>query len=1367
MRTRISESALSIRHVQRRAGGRVVQRLVLGGTLMLVPLMPLMPLFAQSAPVSRGVARAQPDSARLWVRLEAALYATGTPALRQASITQMTQRASQAAARGDSLASAEALLFAGVQYYALRRPDSAQLLLRESRALYHAKGARDEEAQVLEQLADRSVPAGQRALADTVRRYSEEAQAIFRALQRPGDEGRVLAVLGHRWVNVDTSAAFEIARTGLRLVVTARDLQSQKVATRRIGNMFVGLKGVTRTDEAYYVPLRDSAAMYIRQTRALAATVRDTSYEAWSLRALLGLYSPSIAQPKLFRADSMNAYVRQLLAMSRRSLAPKQREEVASHRLIAQWYATVALDSALAHARTALAISRAQEDSGDTFTTLGLLAFMHQQAERPDSTIAYLRERTLYNESTPEDQIRRLMELADAYSRFGLRDSTTVYQERVLAASEELPLATKTQYQRTAFAVLSSIRRDRNDLDSAQTLANRFASVLSPGDTAGQVQHLIMLGRIQEYRDHPDSSEAIFLRALPLARPGVQRAEVLQRLAYFDLEAGRMEMAIARRREALAIAEQMRNQDLEADILRGLAEIYETIGQADSILSLNQRALQRAQLAGDRQRQILALLNVSDFYGRDAQWDSTLAYGKRALALASTMDARIVRADALEVVGGIFSALGQVDSATFYLEQAIALNREFDRDMELGWALAQLAGARYRVNTVDSTKAILRQVVTISARIKNPRMESSSRYLLSLALQREGVLDSSLAEARKALATDQTFRDDARRAYSLLRLGGVFAAQTQADSARVYLTRALELSRRTGIRGVEASALYYLAELYRDDTQEHLSIAVAYYDSSSVISEGARRRAGDDAVTVSFADRDGVVYNGWALAWAGIAKGAATARSAQAALGAVERGRSQALTDMIVGIGARKQLAATARARPAAGADLAVEVDSLLAPLRRDKQAALSYLVTDSTLVVWLLAPDGSVSMTTTLIDADELRVMVRSARRAFGADGQRSAALAPNDLDPVSKADSIAMLKRDAASDLRRLASLLLPDSLEARVPAGTPIVIVPSGRISLVPFAALESNPQAATRGNAARGNSSRAAVSGSRLLGLRNPLRFAPSFAALRATEARPVVLDAASDVDARTPARATRTSAATGKSRAKGAAPAREPTSARGRQLAQALVVGNPSMPSIYSGRFGTRAKLQPLPGAFAEAQGIASQLGSSMLTGAGATETVVRGKLATAPIVHFATHGMAYGSASSSRGSYVAFAADTANDGLLTVGELMDDPTLVLHAELVVLSACQTGLGNLSRQEGTVGLQRAFLAKGARSVLVSLWNVDDAATRVLMERFYAYWLDTAQPHTKAEALQMAQRDLHAMPRFSHPKYWAGFQLVGAN
>ena len=103
----------------------------------------------------------------------------------------------------------------------------------------------------------------------------------------------------------------------------------------------------------------------------------------------------------------------------------------------------------------------------------------------------------------------------------------------------------------------------------------------------------------------------------------------------------------------------------------------------------------------------------------------------------------------------------------------------------------------------------------------------------------------------------------------------------------------------------------------------------------------------------------------------------------------------------------------------------------------------------------------------------------------------------------------------------------------------------------------------------------------------------------------------------------------------------------------------------------------------------------------------------------------------------------------------------------LTADLVVLSACQTGLGSgaladVPAGDDWVGLTRAFLHAGAAHVVATLWPVDDWATAALMERFYQGYAGGADP---AGALAAAQRALLAQPATSHPFYWAGFVAVG--
>lgn len=112
------------------------------------------------------------------------------------------------------------------------------------------------------------------------------------------------------------------------------------------------------------------------------------------------------------------------------------------------------------------------------------------------------------------------------------------------------------------------------------------------------------------------------------------------------------------------------------------------------------------------------------------------------------------------------------------------------------------------------------------------------------------------------------------------------------------------------------------------------------------------------------------------------------------------------------------------------------------------------------------------------------------------------------------------------------------------------------------------------------------------------------------------------------------------------------------------------------------------------------------------------------------------------------------------DGILTAFEIttMD----LKNTELVVLSACETGLGYIVNNEGVFGLQRAFKQAGAKNLMVSLWSVPDKATQLLMTQFYQNCLDKNM--SLRDALKAAQQWMRGQNAYKNPYYWAGFVLL---
>ena len=201
----------------------------------------------------------------------------------------------------------------------------------------------------------------------------------------------------------------------------------------------------------------------------------------------------------------------------------------------------------------------------------------------------------------------------------------------------------------------------------------------------------------------------------------------------------------------------------------------------------------------------------------------------------------------------------------------------------------------------------------------------------------------------------------------------------------------------------------------------------------------------------------------------------------------------------------------------------------------------------------------------------------------------------------------------------------------------------------------------------------------------------------------------------------------------------------------------LIVGEPKIGEVF--HKGRRETLCPLPGAREEAEMIGRLLGTQPLLGEHATKEAVLQRIHSVGLIHFAAHGDA------ERGE-IALAAPRPFEGipqeehyLLTMAEVSQ---VLLRAKLVVLSCCHSARGQI-RSEGVVGIARAFLGSGARSVLVALWAIEDLATKQFMSRFYEHLV---RGESASESLHQTMKWMRGNG-FSEVRQWAPFILIGDN
>jgi len=668
-------------------------------------------------------------------------------------------------------------------------------------------------------------------------------------------------------------------------------------------------------------------------------------------------------------------------------------------------------------------------------------------------------------------------------------------------------------------------------------------------------------------------------------------------------------------------------------------------------------------------------------------------------ALAQTQVERKAEADRLLQQGLQQLKISQFQAALQSWQQALIIYRQIKDRQSEGKALGSLGLAYYSLG--DYAKAIeyQQQLLAIAREIKDRQSEGKALGSLGLAYLSLGDYAKAIEYQQQLLAIAREIKDRQSEGKALGSLGLAYLSLGDYAKAIEYQQQLLAIAREIKDRQSERTALNNLGrDLYKSG---NLSAAEKTLLDSIKVSESLRAGL-DDANKVSIFETQTNPYVN--LQQVFIAQ-----KKTNDALEIAERGRARAFVELLA-----------SRQAPSASVPTTINPPNIqqIKQIAKEQNATLvEYsIIRNEALYIWVIKPTGEITFRS--VDIKSLDINLPEA-----TEGTRvSAATGRRGLNEQYTAIS-EMIRgtRDAlgvSGDITNQQAANRPNSTPAE-----PRIIYPklqqSYQLLIQPIAdLLPADPNAA-------------------IIFIPHQSLFLVPFVALQDPAGQYLI-----EKHTILTAPAIQILQLTRQSRQK----------VRQLSLQNNLVVGNPTMPKIGN----PPRQLDPLPGSEQEAIIIAKLLNTQAITGSQATKSSIVQQMLKARIIHLATHGLLNEVKRRDLPGAIALAPSGNDDGLLTSSEILD---LKLNAELVVLSACNTGRGKLTG-DGVLGLSRALISAGVPSILVSLWFVPDDSTAELMAEFYR---QLQQNPNKAQALRQAM--LITMKMHPNPQDWAAFTLIG--
>jgi CHAT domain-containing protein len=837
-------------------------------------------------------------------------------------------------------------------------------------------------------------------------------------------------------------------------------------------------------------------------------------------------------------------------------------------------------------------------------------------------------------------------------------------------------------------------------------------------------------------------------------------------------------------KEALSLAQSLKDRRLEGSLENYVGGANDFLGEVKEALIHYERAAMLARANGYQAAEASALNNIGKLYSDASDQQKALEYYLQALPLYQPLGIQIAEGITLNNIGNAYNKLGESQKAIDYLQQALPKFRSSKgaKGPE-SLTLSNIGIAYSRLG--DNAKALdyYNQARTIQQQTGNKAQEAETLDRLGVLYSNQNQLDKALEYHQQALQLQRASGNVRREGVSLSNLGHVYTVLGRASEALDYFNQSLAIFRRLGDLNNAATALEGRA--HAEQQLGNLSDARKSIEESLSLVETVRAQTGSQQYRASYlASRESAYEFLVDLLMQLNVREPGKGHDAEA-LQASERARARSLTEML----------------NEAHVDILEGVDAGLIERERDIRRSLNAKAQRQIQFTAAKGrPDEIAALNKEISaledDYQQVQAAIRKASPVYAALMQPQSL----GLEGIqAQLNSNTVLLEYALGDAQSYLWVVTPDSLKTYKLAPREQVEKLARQVyeSLTArsvFNSLESSAERQTRSGDADAQFRRASAELSRMilapaaaqLGTRRlvivadgALQYVP-FAALSLDRSlRPLIVDhEIASIPSTSSLAIQRQSLANRKPAPKGLAVIADPvfstadarftsnTAAKAMPANTVSTGNNTRIIEHLSGGSGAQLMIGRLPFTRQEADQILavapSQSNLKALDFRANRSMVTSGELGQYRYVHFATHGYV-DTARAGLSAIVLSMIDeqgNAQDGFVRTHDIYN---LKLPAELVVLSACETGLGKDVKGEGIEGLTRAFMYAGARRVIVSLWNVNDKATAALMQRLYTGMLRGGK--TPAAALRAAQIEMLRTRQWQSPYFWAPFVMQG--